>query len=309
MDPESLVERIKRLEIGLPGEDEFSMILCWLGKCQLVHKLNQHQNPPSSKSYYRVPDLMVVFDYNNHKIAVLIEVKTTKPNKLSWTSEYFEGLQQYGQQLGLPVLVAWKCRQLGLWTLFELRHFHRPRQNFKLTFETAMKQNLMGLLAGDFSVRLKSGVGLHFKMHKEAKLSEERDGSALQEMWRLRIEDAYFTNSDSDRIKQLGPGLWPLFLSAPFQDQTKIEETHIHQSFIIPPDEPIQYAQRALAILLEFSKEDEHPLNWREILLNHRIPVECVTLRKAAEKGIPRRMVRYVFDQVPVTRPDFLGEH
>jgi hypothetical protein len=32
-------------DIGLPVEDEFSVACAWLGKCQLLHKLDQHQVP------------------------------------------------------------------------------------------------------------------------------------------------------------------------------------------------------------------------------------------------------------------------
>ena len=40
-----------------------TLLLSWLGKCSLVHQLDQHQLPPDSKHHYRVPDLFAVFRY------------------------------------------------------------------------------------------------------------------------------------------------------------------------------------------------------------------------------------------------------
>nr|MBF4317138.1 hypothetical protein [Vibrio anguillarum] len=37
-DAKSIAERVHRLNIGLPLEDEFSIICGWLGQCSLVHK-------------------------------------------------------------------------------------------------------------------------------------------------------------------------------------------------------------------------------------------------------------------------------
>jgi len=58
VDRQSFLDRAKRLEIGLPVEDEFCVILNWLGNTRLVHKLDQLQTPPDSKSYYQIPDLL-----------------------------------------------------------------------------------------------------------------------------------------------------------------------------------------------------------------------------------------------------------
>lgn len=46
-DPTLLINRVKRLDLGLPAEDEFIFIISWLGKCSLAHKLDQSQFPPN----------------------------------------------------------------------------------------------------------------------------------------------------------------------------------------------------------------------------------------------------------------------
>jgi Holliday junction resolvase len=306
MDAQALAARIMRLQFGLPAEDEFSMILSWLGKCRLVHKLDQQQTPLEAKGYYQIPDLLSLFDYNGRSVPVLIEVKATQSDSLSWKPSYFETLRRYGQQLGLPVLVAWKLKPMGIWTLFELKHFNQPKQNYRVTFETAIQESLLGLLAGDFAFIFKGGVGLHLKARKlEAKASESKEGG---EIWHLQIEDAYFTDGEGNRTKRLGPGLWSLFLSAPLEEQTQVTETHILQSFVIHPESRMQFAHRALAVLLELQMPKDKPLRWREVLMGHRIPIESSALRKAAEDGLSQGILRYVATQSPLTKPDFLGK-
>lgn len=57
-----LAKRVHRLDLGLPAEDEFSVICSWLGKCRLLHKLDQKQVPPGSRDTFQVPDLLALFD-------------------------------------------------------------------------------------------------------------------------------------------------------------------------------------------------------------------------------------------------------
>ena len=112
-DPASLTERVKRLDLGLPAEDEFIFILSWLGKCSLVHKLDQGQFPPDSKKYLQVPDLLASFETKSGPKVVLIEVKATNKKKLVWKPDYLKKLKNYASRLGLPLLVAWKF--YGYW--------------------------------------------------------------------------------------------------------------------------------------------------------------------------------------------------
>jgi len=60
-DKDSIVDLINKLDMGLPAEDEFIFILSWLGKCSLLHKLDQKQFPPKSRPIFQVPDLFAYF--------------------------------------------------------------------------------------------------------------------------------------------------------------------------------------------------------------------------------------------------------
>jgi len=60
-DPSSVIERVKRLDLGIPAEDEIAFILSWLGRCIIIHKLDQKQYPPESTDKFQVPDLFACF--------------------------------------------------------------------------------------------------------------------------------------------------------------------------------------------------------------------------------------------------------
>jgi hypothetical protein len=107
-DAGDIADFVRRLERGLPAEDELCVIFNWLGRCRLVHKLDQFPYPPGVWSQYRVPDLFAVFDVDGTTVPVLIEVKTSADNVLSWKPEYVEALQRYADLFRLPLLVAWK---------------------------------------------------------------------------------------------------------------------------------------------------------------------------------------------------------
>ena len=57
-DASTVGTRVRRLNVGLPREDEFSVVCGWLGNCLLLHKLDQHQLPISSRTEFQVPDLL-----------------------------------------------------------------------------------------------------------------------------------------------------------------------------------------------------------------------------------------------------------
>ncbi|AOA72443.1 hypothetical protein [Stenotrophomonas rhizophila] len=42
-------DRIRRLDLEWPAEDEFFVLRTWLGRCEVVHALDQRQVPSSSR--------------------------------------------------------------------------------------------------------------------------------------------------------------------------------------------------------------------------------------------------------------------
>ena len=103
-NPTEVAEFAKRLEKGLPAEDELSVVFHWLGQCRLVHKLDQFPYPPRVWERYRVPDLLAVFEIGGRPHPFLIEVKTSSDDRLSWKPGFLSSLRNYADLLGLPLL-------------------------------------------------------------------------------------------------------------------------------------------------------------------------------------------------------------
>ncbi len=131
-DIESFIKRVHDLDKGLVNEDEFLYLLGWAGKCKLFHKLDQSIIPPDSKENYTIPDLLTAFDREGKVTPYLIEVKTSKKDSLSWSEKYYQGLKNYSSLTGIPILVAWKWSQFGIWMLFDINHFKKGPSNFKI---------------------------------------------------------------------------------------------------------------------------------------------------------------------------------
>ena len=303
-DARALAERVSRLGLGLPAEDEFSALLSWLGNCRLVHKLDQYQSPQSSKGNYQVPDLLTIFSHDGHDIPVLIEVKTSNDRSLNWKPQYYEALRRYGEILGLPVLVAWK--HYSHWTLFELAHFERPSQNYKIAFSTAAIENLMGILAGDWRFKLRTGVGIHILFKKVEKVSEAQDGDTRREEWILRVDDAYFTDGEGTKLKDVSFALWQLFLSTPPEDKEEIGDETVAYEAIISEETELQWSHRAFVMLLHTYLAEGKALRWREVLRTLDSHITAQQLLKVAEQGLKHSIVKYIFHMQPRTMPGFL---
>lgn len=176
--PEEVLRRLEHLQRALAPELEISLILNWLGRCRLVHRLGQEQLPLNSADTYRVPDLLAVFAYGRQLIATLIEVKTTANEFggpiLQSSLEIKPHQVRYAELVGLPLLVAW--RNGPLWTLFDAKRAQLALSNYRIDFETAMKENLLGLLAGDFAYRLLPGSAIRMVITKTSEPDPETGG-------------------------------------------------------------------------------------------------------------------------------------
>jgi Holliday junction resolvase len=294
-DPEQIAALAKRLLLGLPAEDEFSVIISWLGRCRLVHKLDQLQFPAASKDTYRVPDLLAVFEFKGAVFPVLVEVKVKQENKLSWRPDFMDGLKRYSDLTGLPLLVAWKNKTF--WTLFEARHFKRAITNYNITFDVAIKQTLMSVLAGDFSFSLHPGVGLHLEMKKLKKTNEG---------WIVRIDKSYYTDADATRLK-LVPGLYPLFVSSFSGSDVEETDTHLRQSFVVPDPPFSEFAHRTLGTLIWLgSGKGDRLASWRAILQGKTPPELAHAFLKAVPEAKPHNVLRSFQHIAPKDWPQFI---
>jgi Holliday junction resolvase len=311
-DAEALWRRVQRLARGLPAEDEFCAILSWLGRCRLVHRLDQRVFPTGAQDTFRVPDLFAIFERHGHDIPVLIEVKTSSTPTLSWKPGYLESLRRYADTMGLPLLIAWKPAVTRMWTLVDVARFRLARVNYQLSWQTAMMGNLLGYLAGDFVVSLAPGVGMHFELKHEQTVSMVKTESGAVEEAVLSVQDIYLTNKDNQRSSSMSQALWALFLSTELEDWTDVSNETFTHHFVVPEERLGTWAHKSLVTMLNlFHGVDTNmnPSQWSTILERHTFPFASGDLRDEAITGIDRGLVRYVFDIRPDQMPSFLGSN
>jgi len=292
-DPASLTAALKKLNYGLPAQDEFCLLMSWLGRCRLIHGLGQQQYPPDSVADYRVPDLFAIFESGLGPIPVLIEVKSGA-TKLSWRPDYYEALARYGKMLGLPVLLAWKHTRMGMWCLVDISIFSRARRNYNLRFADAMKDSLMGILAGDFLIEFAPGFGLHLHFRKLSPSGENPVHCV--------VEDAYFVGPAGQRFTSLRGGLWPFFLTLDVDSELQETETHLHQAFVVGEQRGSQFAHRGFPALVQREKGRR----WRKLLEEHRFEVFPKDMLQAAREAVEYSAISKLMRVIPGQVPPYL---
>jgi len=303
VEAEQLASRIQRLHVGLPREDEFSVVCGWLGQCDVIHKLDQKQTPDKSIEKYQVPDLLAVFNVKGKKIPVLIEVKSKKDKTLSFRPDYVDRLKNYARLINLPILVAWKWQ--GLWILFDLKHMKMARKNYNIQFGEAVKENLLGILAGDFSYSLEPGIGLHFLIKKEKLISTEEMDNGKTEQWQMRIEDVCFTDASGKIIRKLPSQVQQLFVTWDLEEAEKHTDTHITMSHLVAEGSML-FAHMALVRLLNWQTPSDQNIHWRVLLHGSNIVKGIDNFKDAVQEAMEYKIVRTVINQKPQSEPEFV---
>jgi Holliday junction resolvase len=304
LDPRTAARRILQIQTGKGAEAEFAVLLSWLGRCSLVHRLDQVQLPPDSKKTQKVPDLLAIFRYKGRDLPVLIEVKASKKRRLKWSSEYYQAMVAYAAQLRLPLLVAFNHTPVGLWALCDVSAFERqPTGSYVLNHETALRHTLLSELAGDFVYQFWDGVGMHLLLTKLEQSDVRPDGSK----WLVRVDEASLTDGLGRCLKTLGPGAWWMFLGTEQDDETVDHPEHFSQSFVVRPDTS-QMAHRLLPLVVGGLAKYGEPIQWRREMERHAFRIRGPRLADEARAAISRAVIKYVYTLRPAVLPRFLAE-
>jgi hypothetical protein len=300
---DEVLRRLKHLQRALAPENEFALVLSWLGKCRLVHKLGQEQLPLNSIDKYRVPDLFAVFEHDGRLLPVLIEVKTSdgltvealNSSTLSLKPHYL----RYAELLRLPMLIAW--RHTSLWTLFDFHAAELAERNYKIDFLTAMKENLLGELAGDFSYALAPGTKLRMHIRKLTAPDPETGG------FEGVIHDAHFLNPRGERVPDI-PHLMSLFMFWENEVERTDVEDEVIQDYVVPNTDRAEFASRTLSqIVHSLAALGKTSVNWRQIIHDSgHLAHDSSRLRALVDEGAEHGVITRVFHQRPEHRPFFL---
>ncbi len=301
-EPADLARRIRRLDQGLPAEDEFIAVCSWLGKTKLIHKLDQHQSPATSRTTVQVPDLLAHFESTG---PVLIEVKSKRSPKLSFTADYLRRLSAYADLLGVPLLIAWKFH--GVWTLFEARHLTKARTNFNIRFDEAMRQNLLGVVAGDVSYKIAPGAGIVLGCRKEALLGINVENGATTEQWQMRIDSVHFTSKGGQPRDDLSDDVKTLFTAWDLEERQTFTPTHIYIAFQAG-EEGMMFGHMALVQLLAWRQRAGEAINWRHVIRRDQVISNMTNFAGALERALGQDVVTLVLHQVPAETPSYLAQ-
>lgn len=300
-DPKTIAKKVKRLDQGLPAEDEFTAICSWLGKARLLHKLDQHQTPARSRDLYQVPDLLAEFECGG---PVLIEVKSKTKQTLSFTPRYLERLCAYARLVKMPLLIAWKHR--GIWVLFDIQHLTKAQTNFNITLGDAMKENRLGVLAGDVAYKIASGAGLRFRCKSEALVDWEESAGIVTEQWKMRIDEVGFMISGGERLDNLDPDVATLFTTWELSEQQSHSDTHIELRFVAGDDDGMMFGHMALTHLLHWTLPQGATINWRHAVMRDAVVSNMTNFGRALESALEQKVVHIILHQQPHTWPHFI---
>jgi len=299
LDPATLAQRLQGIHNGWNAEHEFGAIASWLGHCKLVTHPDEVY---SSNGSLRVPDFLIVSQVKDREVPFLVEVKTTEDDRLVWSAKYRDSLKKFADMLGMPVLVAWK--RYGLWSLCDLSEFHLAETAYHLTWEAAMKNNLMTALCGNVFITVNEG----FRFELTYELLDEAAGSAdlLPEgQYAAQIVEAGLFTPKGKISGQLSSELFPLFLTKAAEPITRREGKLLHHIFPVEAEGMFNLSD-LLFTHLTWNKEEPSDLNWI-VEIRKGLPANERDLHTVLREAIDVQAVRYVLSQQPERIPPFLS--
>ncbi len=309
-NPKEIAEKVKQLQRGLPKEDEFAALCLWMGRCSLIHKLEQEQFPSLSKEKYQVPDFLAVLNISNKDIPVLVEVKKTTDVKIRpFASSYHSKLTNYANLLQLPLLIAWHIERLNLWCLFDVERMQKKRTAFHIDFDTAMNNNLLGVLFDDVIIRLKPGNKILFRVRKESG-SEIRDTSTgkLKRFSGIMEEIVFVSARNQEVVLDSALGkLLELLFHLVDNDQTDVEdEEYVTLTFYTTSEENLFTHQLLGVIAFRTNVLSDYKPNWLEVIKKNQFSMDYQSVRSALSTGVKTGAVSMIIRQNPAIRPKFL---
>jgi hypothetical protein len=308
--PEEIAEKVKQLERGLPAEDQFAALCVWMGKCSLIHKLEQEQFPNFSREEYQVPDFLSVFDLQAKRIPTLIEVKKTSGIELEpFGSKYYSKLTNYAKLMALPLLIAWYIEDLNLWCLFDIERMQKKNSAFHIDFHTATNNSLLGAIFNDVIFRIKPGLKIQFILRKDAG-TEIRDPTTgkLKQFSGVLEEIAYLNPSDKKIITDplLSKFLELLFYAVDNDSNDSEDEKYVTINFYTTKEENL-FAHQLLGVMaFGTAIMRDTPPTWVQVLRGNSFQMDYQSVRNALSAGVKEGAFGMILRQNPVIRPAFL---
>ncbi len=250
------------MEYGLAAEVEFAAVLRWLGACPFVHRLQGETFADRTGFDWLVHDLLAVFKSGDLMCSTAIEVKTTARDILAIKPEYLARLEAYARLVSQRLLLAWRPRNVGSWILVDPRVMQSDGVlDGKLELGNAMRYDLMSVLAGDFHVLPREGVGLFLQASRVSEKRTTPDGYEAT----FRVDNAEFRDAEGQSVKNVPDSIvWTIFAS--LDERQNATEEGFTQSFVTTGG--MTRAQDILRTAARFRLDDNERIDWKAIGVN-----------------------------------------
>lgn len=301
-DADAFLQRAQLVEYGLSAEIEFAALLRWLGWCPLVHRLGEDVLCDKNACAWHVPDLFANFERNNVRCSAVIEVKTTEDDVLTFNKDYIAKMQAYADLVGEPLLIAWRPRRIGFWILFD-PNLAKPvgPDKVQVDFGTAIKNDLMSVLAGDYYLVPAKGAGLRFEANRIGEKKHTDDGYEAV----FQVSQAFVHDAKGDKVDDVPQSLFWAILSV-VRDHDEVQDDTIVQSFLASGS--LTRAQLVLRTAAGFSLKEGERIHWKEVGRDFDSVLRSNDLLSDAQANF-KTFVSYVLYQQPQEIPSFLPKN
>ena len=170
-----------------------------------------------------------------------------------------------------------------------------------------MPQNLMGSVAGDFTVTPKSGIGIHFngQILKKEKVSKTKSNL------NIKIAKCFWGDSKGNRFDNLSQSeiamIMMLAKNQYYHENKETAKWGYITSDIDSEEQTFVSGQDLLRFLVGFSKKDDERIAWREVIqgLNDTISRDDLLTELSSNFG---STVQWIFFFNPKTESSILNK-
>ena len=181
----------------------------------------------------------------------------------------------------------------------------KANKNFNISLQTALQQNLLGVLAGDVAYKIGAGAGLHLRFRKDKLVDSQPSEEGEIQQWMMTIDEVVFTDRDGDHHTEVDGEIQSLITAWNLEEEEEHTDSHVYLRFVAG-DEGLQFAHQALVELLSWETPHVDRLHWRGLLRKEQITANVTSFANALELAFREKFVSLIIHQQPNETPDFL---
>ena len=167
-----------------------------------------------------------------------------------------------------------------------------------------MTENLLGILAGDFSYTLGKGAGVTFRFIKDKLINITESYEEVMQEWSLIGQDVLFTDYNGNVLQNIDTQIVSLFDIAQLNEVHEQTDTNFNISYLVENVTAL-FAHMALVRFLHCEDQENKTTNWRRLLMEKSV-VSIENLSYVVNAALKQNVVYHVLKQKPKTMPLFI---